>query len=302
MGLSVVEVILGVLFLYFGATFLIHGSVHIAKHFRIKPFLIGITVVAFSTSMPEVVTTAAAQIKSDSGNLALGNILGSNIANIGLILGLSCLIRPITPLKINKFRDMPILFLTCLVLGGLFFKGTITRLDGFFLLLGFIVVLGYQVFSKKNKEKTEHRKISGYDIFSLIFGFVLLILGAELLVRGSIEISRFAGISDRVIGLSLVAIGTSLPELAASCVAAYKKHEEISLGNVVGSNIFNALFVLSIAAMIRPIHVSSGFFHKDLPALVFFTIVLWAMSFSKLTRIKGGVLLALYTAYIVSIF
>lgn len=306
MLLLIINSLLALALLYFGAKYFVKSSVDIAIFLQMKPFLIAMTVVAFATSMPEFITTCVAQFKSDVADIALGNIIGSNIANIGLVLGLTCLVRPIPILKTYCTRDLLHLFISSILLALFLLKGSITRFDAGILLLAFVVIYTYQILKHKkyNNGNQNRVKFIGKDIIFLVISLISLLLGAELLLTQAIHVAAIFQLSERIVGLSMVAIGTSIPELAVCLIAAFQNREEVSLGNIIGSNIFNTLFIVSMAAFIRPMIFSEAFFTIDFPVMLLFTIALWAMTYFRkyLARKEGTLLLIFYACYLFILF
>lgn len=306
MFILIIYSLIALVLLYLGAKYFVKSSVDIALFFHMKPYLISITVVAFATSMPELFTTCIAQLSSDSADIALGNVIGSNIANIGLVLGLTCLVKPITVLKTYASRDFFQLFLSSFLLAFFLLKGSITRFDALILFIAFLVFYAWQILKhKKDKlEKLHEVKSIWKDLILLVASLVALLFGAQLLILQAIYVANLYQISERIVGLSMVAIGTSIPELAVCLVAAFQNREEVSLGNIIGSNLFNTLFIVSMAAFIRPMVFSKAFFTIDLPVMLILTIVLWAMTFFRkfLARKEGAVLLILYACYLFILF
>ena len=302
--------------LYFGAEWLVKGATRFARAFYIKPVVIGLTIVAFGTSTPELVTSVIAAIRHSS-DIAMGNVIGSNIANIGLILGLSALVQPLKVDMKLLYREMPIMVGISFFLYFIGCDGMLSRLEGGILLGGisFYTFYVYRVALKEAgaieqeyQEFEEHlekgRNTLHRDIFLIFLGLAGLVAGAHLMVHSSIYIARVFGISELVIGLTVIAVGTSLPELATSMVAATRKESDISVGNVIGSNIFNILAVLGVAALVRPLPVNSASLRVDMPVMLFFSIFLIPMITWKfvLTRIQGLLLLVWYAAYILWLF
>lgn len=308
--------ITGLAGLYFGAEWLVRGATRFARAFYIKPVVIGLTIVAFGTSTPELVTSVIAAIRHSS-DIAMGNVIGSNIANIGLILGLSALVRPLKVDMKLLYREMPIMVGISLFLYFLCCDGTLSRLEGGILLAGisFYTFYVYRVALKESGaiereylEFEEHlekgRNTLSRDIFLIFLGLAGLVAGAHLLVHSATYIARVFGISELVIGLTVIAVGTSLPELATSMIAAIRKESDISVGNVIGSNIFNILAVLGVAAIIRPLSINSASLRVDMPVMLFFSIFLIPMITWKfvITRIQGVFLLIGYAIYILWLF
>ena len=306
--------ILGFAFLTKGADLLIDGSSSVAKRLGIPDFVIGLTLVAFGTSLPEFTVNTAAALKGASG-ISLGNVIGSNIANILLILGVASLIKPISVHTEFVKKEIPVNFLLTLtliamandkILGGLPFS-SITRNDGIVLLLTFV---GYMYFLIAYLEKEEISEEERNEIISLpkatiyvFLGLAGLIIGAEWTVDGAVGIAKALGVSETLIGLFMVAIGTSLPELFASAVAAYKGNSDIALGNVAGSNIFNITLVLGTSSIINDIPVPERA-NVDFGVLFFATLILLFSSIFGsqryvISRIEGILFLIFYTIYAV---
>jgi len=311
MFLQIVLGILGLALLYYGAEYLVKGSVRVAEALGVPSIVIGLTLVAFATGAPELVVSIDASLKGN-GDISLGNVIGSNISNIGLILGLSALV---TPMNVNRGVlgfDAPLLMAATVLLGTLCLMGHgISRIQAAILLLCFILYIWRTVFAAlkdRNKDgeasasqKRPARKTPVY--LALIFalgGIAALICGAKLFVDASIAIARFFHVSDAVIGLTIVALGTSLPELATSVVAAFKGEKDIAVGNVVGSNIFNILAILGIAPIIRPMS-SVGILPLDVAMLGVITFMMFVMMSTRriVERWEGAVLVLTYVMYIV---
>ena len=306
--------ILGFFILIKGADILINGSVSVAKKFKISSIVIGLTIVAFGTSMPELIVNifASAQGKTE---IAIGNILGSNIINILFILGISAVIYPITANKNTVLKEIPFSLLAIVVLGiiandiiidGQIFS-SITRIDGL-ILISFLIIFLYYIFgitkSVEDIVEKDEIKVFSYSkgVFYIILGIVGLIVGGKWIVDGAVEIAKFFNISESLIGLTIIAIGTSLPELATSAVAAYKKQSDIAIGNIVGSNIFNIFFVLGVSAIIRPLPFNDNL-NKDIAMTIFASVILLLMMFIGKKRIikrwQGIFMIIVYIGYIV---
>ena len=313
MLLNVVEVIGGLVLLIWGADRFVHGAAAAARNLGVAPLLIGLTIVAFATSAPEVLVSVVAGIRGQSG-LAIGNAIGSNIANIGLVLGSVALLRPIELRSATLRREMPALLAVSLLTVSLFLDTYLSRVDGLVMLTGLVIVmiwltrLGMRsaasdpLVGEYDAEIPQHVSMRVAVIWFVI-GLATLMIGANLLVEGAIEIARAAGVSEVVIGITLVAIGTSLPELAVSVVSALKGEYGLAIGNIVGSNIFNMLAVVGIAATIQPAQLESSVLSLHIFVMVAFTLVLFAMTYdydgkSELSRVEGLALLAFYIAYL----
>lgn len=310
---AVVFLVSGTLLLYFGAEGLVTGSSSMAVRVGITPLVIGLTVVAFGTSSPELVVSISAALKG-SGEIALGNVIGSNICNIALILGVAALIRPIkVNLKLIK-TDIWLMVVISIMLVIFISDGEISRLDGIFLVVGIIAYNGLTIFMAKragNKSAADvfesgvpkKPRNTWVDVLLIIGGMSILVLGANLFLKGAISIAHYLGASEALIGLSVVAFGTSLPELATSMVAAIKKEGDISIGNAIGSNIFNILCVTGFASLIFPIS-SENISPWDLGVMIFVSIVLFPLAWTqyKLSRLEGFFLIMVYFAYIYYIY
>jgi cation:H+ antiporter len=297
----------GIALLYFGGEALVSGSSALARKLGMSPLVVGLTVVAFGTSAPELAATLTASFQGVP-EVAFGNVVGSNICNIGLILGLAALVYPVAARGRFLWREMPILVAVSLLMVWFVSDGSIGRLEGVALL---VLLGGYLwLMLRKDKESArvarefakEYGKVRGplwASLARVVVGIVVLIVGAKLLVVGAISIARAAGVSDRVIGLTLVAVGTSLPELASSLVAAARKEGDILLGNIVGSNIFNILAILGVAGVARPLSISLAGAWVDLWVMVAFSVLLWPFLVTrrKLDRWEGGLLLAGFAGY-----
>ncbi|MDN3515692.1 MAG: calcium/sodium antiporter [Candidatus Brocadia sp.] len=313
MLLQIVLFFVGLAGLYFGAEWLVRGASRFARSFNIKPVVIGLTIVAFGTSTPELVTSVIAGIRHLS-DIAMGNVIGSNIANIGLILGLSALVRPLTIDMKLLCREIPIMVGISMLLYFMGWDGTLSRPEGG-ILFGGILVYTYYIYRMALKEpkavEQEFEEFLGVvrdgikkDVLLIITGLGALVGGAHFLVHSAIYMARVVGISELVIGLTVIAVGTSLPELATSMVAAIRKESDISVGNVLGSNIFNILSVLGVAAIIQPLQVNATSLVVDMPVMLLFSIFLIPMITWKfvLTRGQGVLLLVGYSIYILWLF
>jgi cation:H+ antiporter len=313
MLVDILEVIGGLVLLIWGADRFVHGAAATARNMGVAPLLIGLTIVAFATSAPEILVSMVAALRGQP-DLAFGNAIGSNIANIGLVLGGVAMIRPIELRSATLRREMPALLAVSLLTVSLFLDTFLSRIDGLVMLTGLVIVMIWLarlgMHSASNDPMAEDfaaeipEHVSMWAaILWLIVGLGTLLLGAELLVDGAIEIARALGVSEVVIGVTLVAIGTSLPELAVSLVSAMKGEFGLAIGNIVGSNIFNLLAVIGIAATIAPSALSPSVLSLHIFVMVAFTLVLFAMTYdydgkSDLSRLKGSALLAAYFAYI----
>ncbi|MCA3455388.1 MAG: calcium/sodium antiporter [Rhodobacter sp.] len=292
--------VIGLLGLFFGGEYLVRGASSIARTYRISPMVIGLTIVGFGTSAPELLVSVQAALAGQPA-IAIGNVLGSNIANILLILGISAVIAPlILPMR-KLWRDLGFMLLATAVIWAMLLDGDITRLDGVLLLAGLIVFVAVAFLTGKAEPDDALPLPPVWQAALMTLGgLVVLVIGARLLVDSATTIARTYGISEAVIGLTIVAVGTSLPELATSVVAALRKQTEIAVGNIVGSNIFNIFGILGLTAVIAPIPAEARFVSIDMPwaaaAAIGLTVV--AALMGGLPRIAGVVLLAAYGGYL----
>ncbi len=292
----------GLVGLLFGGEALVRGSVGIARRLAIAPLLIGLTVVGFGTSTPELLVSVDAALRGVP-DIAIGNIVGSNIANILLIVGLSALVWPIRVLGGTLRRDTGVMMAAALVLIPVFWLGAIGRLSGAVLVAGLIAYLVW-AYLRPGAGKAEDDPSPMVPLWQsalwVAVGLVALMLGARLLVDGAVSIARGYGVSEAFIGLTIVAVGTSLPELATSLIAALRRQSEIAIGNIVGSNIFNVLGILGVTAVIAPIPVAPRFLTFDLPVMIAVSLVLTSLLLTRplIGRGVGVALLAGYAAYV----
>lgn len=306
--------IAGLVLLYYGAEFLVKGGANIAVRMKISPLVIGLTLVAFATSAPELVVSVDAALKG-VGNISIGNVVGSNICNIALILGLCAMI---TPLRVNPklFRfDVPVMIGAILLFDIFYyFTGGINGFQALFFLMGIIFYTTWSVYKTRKEEmvepeiieecKEEIASVQKYSMLLALFfaaaGLVGLVGGAKLFVNSAVYIARLLSVSDAVIGLTIVAIGTSLPELATSLVAALRGERDIAIGNVVGSNIFNILAIMGIAPLFSPIYAPQISL-IDIGLMTFCTIILYPIMRTGyvISRKEGAFLFLTYIAYTV---
>lgn len=314
--MSYLLLIVGFVLLVKGADLFVEGSSKLAKILRIPPIIIGLTIVAFGTSTPEAAVSISASINGSEG-ISLGNVIGSNLVNISLILGLTTVITPMIVQKKTIVKEIPLALLGSVALLVMLLDTSLTsetvnslsRTDGIILLLFFGVFVYYIVeVAIKNKnnqkiyfiEKDDKKPLILPSLLKLFIGLGGLVLGGWLVVKYGQEIALSLGMSETLVGLTIVAIGTSLPELVTSVTAALKKESEIALGNIIGSNIFNIMFVLGISSTINPITISSNIvIDIVLMIMVTFVVMLFATTHKrKINRIEGSVLLAIYLAYL----
>jgi len=300
-------ILLGFILLYFGAEWLVKGSASLALKAGISPLIVGLTIVAMGTSTPELLVSTLSSLRN-AGDLALGNVIGSNIFNIAVILGVASLFSPMKIHKqILKF-DVPVMIIATAVLLIFIADRTISRVEGVILTCGISAYLINSVFlARKEKQKVDLQESASsklwLDIMLLAAGIALLVSGSHFLVEGAVKLARFWGVSEAVIGLTIVATGTSLPELATSIVAGLKKEEDIAIGNIVGSNIFNILSILGITSVLAPIKACGiGFYDLLFMVLSVAFVTLFILTGRSLRRWHGAILLCLYGTYLVMIW
>jgi cation:H+ antiporter len=302
----------GVVILYYGAEGMLHGAVSIATRMGVSQLVIGLTLVAFGTSAPELSLDISAAIKG-STQLAFGDLVGSNISNIGLILGIAAII---CPLRINMRllrAELPIMIAVSLLVLGLAFDGEISRQDGIFMLAAFVLFLGYSYRSARQesarvkeqfKEEAEETALPGEPIgrstLLVVVGLAGLVIGAQLMVYSAVATAKLLGVSELLIGLTIVAIGTSMPEFVTSVVAAFRKHGDVALGNIMGSNIYNILGIGGATALLSPTEVPAEIANFDNLVMLAACAAMFAFAWSgyRINRTEGAALLAGYIAYI----
>lgn len=303
MLLDAVYIMLGLAGLFFGGNWLLMGASRLAASLGMPPIVIGLTVVAFGTSMPEMLVCLDAALRGSS-DIAIGNVVGSNIANIGLILGISGILMTI-PIHIRLIRrEVPIMIASSLVIYLLALDGFVGRVDGLILfsgILAFTVILivlsrREQLPADKEQVLLQEERITSeinrlHEAGRLLVGLAILLGGANLMVTGAVNIARAFGVSEAVIGVTLVAVGTSLPELVTAIIAAVKRHDEILFGNIIGSNIFNLLGILGITALVRPVSVAPSILQFDLIVMIVFALAMLPFSLDRLMRRREAVLL-----------
>jgi len=311
-------IVAGLTLLIWGADRFVHGASATARNMGVAPLLIGLTIVAFATSAPEILVSAVAASQGEPG-LAFGNAIGSNIVNIGLVLGVTAMIRPIPLESATLRREMPALLAVSLLTVSLFLDTRLSRPDGIVMLTGLAIVMIWFVrigirSAENDPIKMDYEAEIPKDVSTrmaviwIVIGLIVLLIGAEWLVSGSIGVAQSLGVSEVVIGITIVAFGTSVPELAVSLVSALRGEYGLAIGNIVGSNIFNLLAVIGIAATVHPATVAPSVLSLHIFVMVAFTLVLFAMTYdydgkARLSRLEGAALLIAYfsyTAYVVS--
>lgn len=301
---SITLLILSLVALYIGAGWLVQGSSALALKAKISRLVIGLTIVAFGTSAPELVVSLNA-ILSGQGDIAMGNIIGSNIFNIGFILGISAVIFPIQAKNQLTRIDIPIMVLASILLTVFFWNGQLGRLEGGLFFASIIIYTVSSLYYSRKKviqeqeiELEEQPKHWSVDILYIIVGLVILIFASRLLVDNAVSIAKELGLSEAVIGLTIVAAGTSMPELATSVVASIKKNPEIAIGNIVGSNLFNVLAIAGTSSLIHPIQ-AKNVNYIDLLVMLGLSLLLLplAKTGQKVSRTEGLVLVLIYLGY-----
>ena len=307
MLVDVLMIVAGIGILFFGGEWLVRGASLLATRMGIPPIVVGVTIVAIGTSTPELVVSIKAALDG-ANDIALGNVVGSNICNILLILGVSAAIRTVTSVPSVTKVHVPLMIGVTLLLVGLMFDGNLSRLDSLFLLAAMLTYIGYAVHEAKRDGGDAAAddggytmpagKGTGYLVLLIAAGLGLLMIGARLLVSGAVSLARDAGISEAFIGLTIIAVGTSLPELTTSVIAAVRKAGDIAIGNVVGSNIFNILFILGATGVMNPL-VSGGVTGVDMAVMVVVAVLLMALllSMRQIARPAGVAMIAGYVGY-----
>ncbi len=303
--LDIFFIVLGIALLYGGGELLVRFASSLALRFRLSPLVIGLTVVAFGTSAPELAASLTATLNGAEA-IAVGNVVGSNIANVGLILGLAALLLPIAIQKSVFRREIPVMIGASLVPLLFFADGRLGRLEGAVL---FALLLAYLVWLLRSPNEDEAPDdLNLYPLWltvaGIVGGLVLLVLGAQVLVDGATSLALAFGVPERIIGLTLVAVGTSLPELASSLVAVLRRETDMVLGNIIGSNIFNILCILGITSLITPLALPFAALRLDLLIMVAFAVLTVVFLFTqrRLERWEGGVLVLAYGGYVAWLF
>lgn len=308
----VVAVVVGLIVLVWSADRFVDGAAATARHLGMPTLLIGMVIIGFGTSAPEMVVSALAAMQGNPG-LALGNGFGSNITNIALILGLTAILAPIAVQSRILKAELPVLMAATLLVGALLYDLEISRLDAWIMLIAFFAIMGWSIWRGMRQPKDtladdiaheldDDQMPLGKAIIWLLIGLALLIASSRLLVWGAVDIATALGVSDLIIGLTIVAIGTSLPELASSIIAVRKNEHDLAIGNVIGSNLFNTLAVVGIAGAIHPLSVAAEVLSRDWMVMTGLTLSLFVLGYGvlgrgRINRIEGALLLAAYTGY-----
>jgi cation:H+ antiporter len=316
MALPLLMIVLGLIILVWSADIFVEGAAAIASQLGMSPLLIGMVVVGFGTSAPELSVSALSALQGNPG-IALGNAYGSNITNIALILGVTALISPIAVHSQVVKKELPILFGVTLLAIAQLYDGNLSRMDAIVELVVFIAVMGWMTYQGMKNNSTdeleqdmeaelEEHAMSLYQAsIWLIAGLIFLVISSRMLVWGAVSIAQDLGVSDLVIGLTIVAIGTSLPELASSIAAARKGEHDLAVGNIIGSNLFNTLAVVGLAGVIQPMAIPAEIISRDWPLMALLTLALFAMGYARncengiINRLEGSLLVAVYTGYTV---
>lgn len=295
--------------LFVGGEFLVRGAASLGRHFGLSPLVSGLTIVAFGTSSPELAVSLQAALDGVVG-LAVGNVVGSNICNIALVLGLTAIIRPLAIEATLIRRDVPIMIACSMILVLLLLDDRISRIEGTGLVTGMLAYLAFTVRLARHASRRVEREFAAaipaapQSLFVsgalLVFGLAVLILSSDVFVRGAATLATLAGVPPSVIGLSIVAIGTSMPEIATSVVAAIRGHGDMAVGNVIGSNIFNVVAILGVTSIVQPV-ARGAVSVVDLGAMLAFSVLLLPLMFTakRINRWEGAILLAMYVAYMV---
>jgi cation:H+ antiporter len=306
-----VALILGLVVLVYSAGRFVEGAAAAARHWQVPPLLIGIVVIGFGTSLPEMLVSALASLQGSPG-VALGNAYGSNIINIALVLGLAAVLCPLVLHSGVLRKELPILTAVTALAAWQLWDGTLSRVDAIVLLLVFAAVMSWSIVQglrERNdalaadveRDLSAHPMSLARALVSVAIGLLLLVVSSRALVWGAVEIATVLGVSDLIIGLTIVAVGTSLPELAAAVVAARKGEPDLVVGNVLGSNLFNTLAVVGIAGAIHPLETDPQLLSRDVLVMAVLTVALFVIGYGmrpgRITRVEGGALLAAYVGY-----
>ena len=314
---AVIQLVAGFLLMVWGADRLVAGASATARNLGVSPLVIGLTIIGFGTSAPELVVSAVATLQGNSG-LAVGNALGSNIANMGLVLGATALIYPLRLESTALKREYPMLLLIMLVCFLMGLDGLYSTVEGWVLLTSLLVVVIWIIniglrrppsdpLAEEFEAEIPKDTPTKVAVFWLIVGLVVLPVSSKFLVDGAVTIAQVLGVTDVVIGLTIVALGTSLPELATAITAALRKEDDLAIGNIIGSNIFNLLGVLGIAAVLRPVEIYPIILARDFPAMFLITGVLYLLASDfrgpgRIGRRSGTVLLTMFFGYIIMVW
>lgn len=310
---SILLILVGLVLLVWSADRFVYGAAAVARNFGISPLIIGLTIVAMGSSAPEMLVAANAAL-ADQTDTAVGNAIGSNITNILLVLGVTALVKPLAVASKTVKRELPVMLAICLLAFWMLNDHFLSRTEGIILLVGFALFIFTLIRLSMNENNAKDPMIEEMEseipqnvdnkkaIFWVIVGLILLPLSAQLLVTSATEVARYFGMSELVIGLTIIAIGTSLPELAASITGVMKGEDDLAIGNIVGSNIFNILAVLSLGGVINPDNIDQMAATRDFPIMLIASVALMAMAFGfksdgRINRVEGAILFAAFIAY-----
>ncbi len=320
MLLSSAAILLGLMVLVWSADRFVLGASAVARNYGISPLIIGMTILGFGTSAPEMLVSGMAAWEGNP-TIGVGNALGSNITNIALVLGFTAIVSPMVVRSKVLKREFPLLFLVMGLAAVLLIDNDLSRIDGFILLSGVVVMLWWMIRLARQEQTVEKEPLeaefddeipadmsTGRAFFWLLLGLALLMVSSRLLVWGAVNVAHHFGVSDLIIGLTIIAIGTSLPELAATISAALKKEHEMAIGNIIGSNLFNILAVLALPGIIMPTVLEPEVMSRDFVVMVVLTVALFLMAYGfkgkdgQINRIEGAVLLASFVGYMVMLY
>ncbi|MCL4130741.1 UNVERIFIED_CONTAM: hypothetical protein GTU68_006819 [Idotea baltica] len=303
--------IVGLSLLVWGADKLVFGSAALARNYGISPLVIGMTILAMGSSAPEMMVSAAAALDGKT-DTAVGNVIGSNIANIALILGITAIIKPLAISSGIIRRELPLMLIVTLLAGGIMYNNYLGFNEGLLLIALFAVFIIAMLYISKSEQKNGDRLLEEQEseipegvenkkaLFWVVVGLILLPVGANMLIDNAVVIAKYFGMSDLVIGLTIIALGTSLPELAASVAGVLKGEDDMAAGNIIGSNVFNILAVMGIPALINPSEISPDLMNRDFYVMMGVSILLLFMALGKsrsINRIEGSILVTCFLAY-----
>ncbi|MDH3241329.1 MAG: calcium/sodium antiporter [Alphaproteobacteria bacterium] len=308
---TTLEVLGGFVLLLFGAEYLVRGAVGLAKRFNVSPMIIGMTIVAYGTTAPELVVSVEAALSGAPG-ISVGNVVGSNIANILLILGAASLVYPIRCTPALLYRDSSVMLGAAFLFVGLALTGMITRAQGMLMIAAIVSFSVYTYWAERRRNRSrdvleqeaeefsEGPRSVWLAVLAVIGGIVAVVVGAQLLISGATTAARHFGVGEEVIGLTLVAVGTSLPELATAVVAAWRRHTDVAIGNIIGANIYNVLAIMGVVSVITPLQIPAQIVRFDIWFMlaVTFALLVAVVVFKGVNRVIGGIFLAAYALYV----
>jgi cation:H+ antiporter len=294
----------GFVVLFLSGKYLVSGGVELARFLHIPPMVVGLTIISFGTSAPELLVSLKAAL-SGSPEIAIGNVVGSNLSNIGLVLGITALIFPIPAQRSIIRKDWPVMMIATLLLIAFSINGLLQRWEGIALLVFLVAFNVYTIWKGKNDNREETIKKPTmqwyWALLIIIAACTGLVFGADWLVKGAKNLALSLGVSERIVSVSIIAFGTSVPELSTSIIAAFKRETDIALGNIIGSNIFNILAILGVTSVVKPIPVSEQILHFDMLAVALMSVLLMGLmlwKIRKITFLNGLALIAAYSIYL----